>query len=801
MRYQDFHIRIEPDAKGGFETQVLTSSYGTATRTPFELSFSEPQLKMLPQALERLRDSRRRIKEVSGLTVEKIGDGLFRSLFAGEIGIKFYECLSNIEGNPEAQGLRILLEFDLRNPRLAALAALPWELLWNAKRDDFLTRLSNTSVARFLPADRPPLLSRIGSPLKVLVVMSRPLNLPALDLTKEWTGIWGAAHDEIQLTAMHNPTRKQLRAKLLRETWHVLHFMGHGGLDRDGEGVIYLENPEGNAEVVTARDLADIVKGSHDLRLVFLNACRTGVINRNGRNPFTGTATALTLAGAPAVIAMQASIYDQPAIELSANFYLHIAARKPVDTALAEARLSLERAVLDWAMPVLFTRVANGRILGEEEVPVVNGAPAGPPEEEKGLDPMGPVFLSYRASDGRALATDLAWALRSTGVPVWHDTTDLPPGDTPTRLQEALAAGLSGALLLITPDLDKSQAVREIELPDILRLSQLPAFTFAVASVVETTAGTGNLDYTAPDRLLGTPGTLATCKQYSVSAAEDLATLARDMVLRRMKAHRQLGQDCLVLDLQTRFAPQADVSKAGLVVRTVPPPKGKRAPAPTIWQPFQAFLSALPQLLETSGAQNLLVRGGAHLTVAFSLGAALPSTSRWPLSIESPPGEVWSSGAEGSSPALVEDTQTFAATGKPVAVLVDLVPTPQPVDGFKDHLKAHPLEYSAAIRISAAEPRPLKPNEGAATAVEAARRIREATHSFDTHQVHLFLRTSFPMAVLLGRQLNTLETTLYEWEDGESSFGARRGSDSRHPRHSLSGGSCHSLKPRRANLE
>jgi len=768
MRYQDFHIRIEVDPKGGFQSQVLTSSYGTADPSPFALPFPDPVVRKLPNILERLRDSRR--GTVSGLTAESIGGGLFRALFAGETGLKFRGCLTHLEGKEDEWGLRILLEFDLRNPTLAALAVLPWELLWNVQRDDFLARVRNTSVTRFLPVDRPSLesLKSIEGPLKMLVVMSRPADLPSLDLTQEWNAIWGDRGKEIRMTPMLHPTRAALRAKLLGEPWHVLHFMGHGDIGRNGEGVIYLENPAGNAEVMAARDFADTIKGARDLRLVFLNACQTGRINGNGRAPFAGTATALTLAGAPAVIGMQAAINDDAAIQLSANFYLQIAARNPVDTALAEARLSIDRTVLDWAMPILFTRVTNGRILGEESGGSSSSAESpssGPAGTPPGLDPMGPVFLSYRTSDGRELATALAWALRSAGVPVWHDVTDLPPGDTPSRLQEALSSGLSGALLLITPDLGESQAVRDIEFPQILSLSEHPGFTFAIASAVEKEPG--HLDYTAPDRLLGTSGSLAKCKQYSLSSPKDIATLARDMAIRRMKAYAQLSQDPLVIDLQTRSVPQAGVSKAGLVVRTVPPPAGRRVPSPEIWPPFQAFLSALPQLLETSGVQQVLVRGGAHLTAAYSLGAALPSTSRWPLAIESPPGQVWSSAAEGETPPLAEDLQSFDTRRKPIVVLVDLVPTPQPVDALTDHLEANPSAYSAAIRISVAEPRPLKTSEGAAAAMEVARRIRQAAHNFDTHEVHLFLRTSFPLAVLLGRQLNTLETTLYEWEDGQ----------------------------------
>ena len=60
-----------------------------------------------------------------------------------------------------------------------------------------------------------------------------------------------------------------------------------------------------------------------------------------------------------------------------------------------------------------------------------------------GVDPLGPVFISYRQSDGTDVAVGLAWALRAAGVPVWHDQTDLPPGDTNRRLAQALASGLS----------------------------------------------------------------------------------------------------------------------------------------------------------------------------------------------------------------------------------------------------------------------------------------------------------------------------------------------------------------------
>src|SRR4051812_46618609 len=80
-----------------------------------------------------------------------------------------------------------------------------------------------------------------------------------------------------------------------------------------------------------------------------------------------------------------------------------------------------------------------------------------------GFDPHGPVFVSYRQSDGTQLADELTWLLRAAGIPVWRDKDDLPPGDTEQRLQEALRNGLSGAVLIVTPEIENSSVVREVE--------------------------------------------------------------------------------------------------------------------------------------------------------------------------------------------------------------------------------------------------------------------------------------------------------------------------------------------------
>src|SRR5690606_7525643 len=68
-------------------------------------------------------------------------------------------------------------------------------------------------------------------------------------------------------------------------------------------------------------------------------------------------------------------------------------------------------------------------------------------------DPTGPIFISYRHSDGIDLAAELAGLLRAAGIPVWRDKDDLPPGDTEHRLTQAISAGISGAVIVTTADI------------------------------------------------------------------------------------------------------------------------------------------------------------------------------------------------------------------------------------------------------------------------------------------------------------------------------------------------------------
>ena len=393
------------------------------------------------------------------------------------------------------------------------------------------------------------------------------------------------------------------------------------------------------------------------------------------------------------------------------------------------------------------------------------------------VDPRGPVFVSYRTSDGSALATDTAWALRAAGVPVWHDQSDLPPGDTRNRLAEALGSGLSGAVLLVTPEIKHSEVVREIELPQLLQLSENQDFTFSVLSTIEHESG--KLDYGAPDRLLAQPeGTLKNFMQEPAGTQRQLADAARSQCQRRMQLVRrevEAADRVITFDVQTRIPPFATRVDSDLVLRLRPPMDGDRRPHYEGLRDLQLFLVDLPQLVALAGAEHATVRGGAHLSVAYALGAALPTTLIGRIGVVDTTGDIWS--LTGNAPVPngtnelleVETSRVFASTGA-VLVYLDLLPTLSN-SAFDDLVAESGDRFASAVHVRPLRDGNLKPEEAAAITGEASRVIRDLAGRFHTSDVHLLLRCPWVVALLLGRTLNTIRVHLYEWEDGPDDHG------------------------------
>ena len=381
LDFEEIALRIQPAGAGGLcAVQVTQSPYGSQASCQADFSAWSRQDNRLIRAVESsLRSGGRR--NLSGesddeppmVSPQSVGDGLFRALFAGPVLDTFLLSLGRVQTQPD-KGLRIRLLFDPLLPDLPEISALPWELLYRSETRDFLARNPLTPLLRSLEVPRLTAPAPLAASLRILVVRSRPHDLDRLDLDAErdrLVAAWGG-RERVKIEFLDQPTLLSLRGKLISEPFHVLHFMGHGDFDAEtGEGVLVFENSMGAGVPVSGHVLAEALKDSCWLRLVCLNACDTAQIpRRRGQDPFSGVASALALAGLPAVIAMQLPISDGAALVFSQQLYTALAAGFPVDAAAAEARLAIHLSFpssWEWATPALFMTVPDGRILLPEE--------------------------------------------------------------------------------------------------------------------------------------------------------------------------------------------------------------------------------------------------------------------------------------------------------------------------------------------------------------------------------------------------------------------------------------------------
>lgn len=129
----------------------------------------------------------------------------------------------------------------------------------------------------------------------------------------------------------------------------------------------------------------------------------------------------------------------------------------------------------------------------------------------------GPVFISYRQSDGTGLAELVDTFLRSGGIVPWRDRADLAGGETATRIREAFGDGLSAAILLVTRDIKNSRFIPRVELPELRALDakRENGFVLYVLNAIRANHSQ-EVAIDMPDRLLKTQtlmGRLRSAKQ------------------------------------------------------------------------------------------------------------------------------------------------------------------------------------------------------------------------------------------------------------------------------------------------
>lgn len=403
--------------------------------------------------------------------------------------------------------------------------------------------------------------------------------------------------------------------------------------------------------------------------------------------------------------------------------------------------------------------------------------------EKAYYDPEGPVFISYRRSDGHRYAMLLDTYLRSAGLAPWRDIVDLPPGETAVRVRDAFAAGISAAVLIVTPELENSEFVPRHELPELRELErQDNGFKLLILNTIAGEGGLG-IDVHAPGRLLAPNGEdhgvpkLSDLKQYAlIPGSHELRQLIADLLRERVKNSEAVRQQKkMVIQTQTRPAPDASSRWSGptaqegaydLMVR-LRQSKATGAPEEVGYRSLQQTLPLLVDALYAQGVQQVELVGGGHFSLLWALGAALPITRFKKLTIRDLNGEVWGeqAGASAADGWHVEQASACVAEApaevrKPVVVWLRHGDegSGAPVERLRAELGAELVKLSTK---RGEEQGTIPASAGAALAKEFGEKLR-TLGAFGERELHIVYSGPVALTALVGSRTNTLNCVLYE---------------------------------------
>lgn len=386
MEYLDFELEIG---------KPVDDRYPIAVRSPAGEARADVRLPVLDGALRRSVVVGRDVAApgdvasagATSTSLHAFGRALFDAVFVGEIPARF--AVTRERAANANRGIRIRIRC-----LTPSSAMLPWELLYDGTRRQYLALSAKTVVCRYLELPDPPEPLAVALPLRVLVMISTPSGVEPLDGAGERHRIEAATTELTRSGALTidwlegaNATYETLRRRMA-VPWHVFHFIGHGRFDATtGGGELgFTDEPLTHAAAVPGAPgavrwvrgdkIGMLSHGAAPLRLAVLNCCRSA--ESDEASLFASTATQVAASGVPAVLAMQQVVSDASAIAFAGELYDAIARRLPVDTAVAGARKAMMSAADDdfgWALPVLYLRSPDGQLFAHEAPPVPHAPP------------------------------------------------------------------------------------------------------------------------------------------------------------------------------------------------------------------------------------------------------------------------------------------------------------------------------------------------------------------------------------------------------------------------------------------
>lgn len=304
------------------------------------------------------------------------GAALTEMVFSPEEVARFYN-----RATAAASTAPVHLRIHLECPR--RFHAVRWELLQDPISGSPIATSRNILFSRYLSnASWQPIPARAVGESRALVVIAAPSNLDEYAPRGQKLAPI-ALKDEIDraqqalqayrplVLAGPGPARATLTDLLENlerpdNGFDILYLVAHGALTPDDVPLLYLERPDGTADPVDGRRLAEHIQDlERKPTLVMLLSCQSaeagGELQSGDEGALAGLGPRLANAGVAAVVGMQGNVTMQTVKLFVPSFFTAFHQANVVDRAVAVARDAI-RDRSDWWVPVLFSRLRSGQI-------------------------------------------------------------------------------------------------------------------------------------------------------------------------------------------------------------------------------------------------------------------------------------------------------------------------------------------------------------------------------------------------------------------------------------------------------
>ena len=207
MNYDDFQILVTADRK-----IRAASAQGDEWG---ELQLNMNRIKLTLKLIEQ--------RQTNVDLLKGLGSELYQALFPANVGSQLRATIASAQADGYNVRLRLVFES-------SELTVLPWEFLYDDRTNTFLANNTETVLSRYIDI---PLQKRdlktASLPLKILLVISSPINLTQLDVAEEERLIREALAKhidagQIELDVLREATIRNINQKLREKTLQRLSF-------------------------------------------------------------------------------------------------------------------------------------------------------------------------------------------------------------------------------------------------------------------------------------------------------------------------------------------------------------------------------------------------------------------------------------------------------------------------------------------------------------------------------------------------------------------------------------------------